>query len=243
MCAAVFACTDTAFVGLYAILPQFQGQGLGLELWTLCMQHVGNRNAGLYAVPSQVSTYRDKAGFRCEDSCKMLVYDGDAPLDSSKLVQVLPNVQLCHFDETLEDAVAAYDQGVVGYDRKLLLHETLREPDSLTLVAKGKLDNGSVVGYASFRTNNIGKCMVGPLYADNDAIAEFLVTTALASFGAAQSHGVLFMPLDGNSGGVTIATKLGLELHEDLPRFFTKHIPSASMDKIYCVHTPNFSPF
>lgn len=240
MCAAVFVDPAVAFLGLYAILPQLQGRGLGIELWTKCMDHVNLRNAGLYAVPEQLSTYRDKAGFSVQDSRQMLVFEADAPLDASNLVQTVGNVIVKRIDD--DQLVIDYDEKVLGYRRERLLELTFKENDSVALVALDKFD-GHVVGYGCMRTNNVGKAMAGPIYADNDAVAELLVSTSIKELPAAQRSGLLYMAIDSCPGGVRIAEKLKLNLHERLPRFFTRSVAEADFARIYCIHTPNFSPF
>lgn len=241
MCAAVFVDPAIAFLGLYAVLPELQGHGLGIELWTKCMDHVNLRNAGLYAVPEQLATYRDKAGFSIQDRRHMLVYEGDAPLDISDLVQNVGNVQVKPIEDVQQ--VIEYDAKVLAYRRDRLLELTFNEKDSVALVAVDIFD-GHVVGYGCMRTNNVGKAMAGPVYADNDAVAELLVSTAIKQLPAASESGLLYMALDSCPGGVRIAEKLKLKQHERLPRFFTRSVPEdANFERIYCIHTPNFSPF
>ena len=101
----------------------------------------------------------------------------------------------------------------------------------------------SIQGYGCIRTNNIGKAMLGPLYAANDAVAELLMRRLFDSLSGAFEHGLLYMTLDSNPGGERIADKLGLHKHEELPRFFLRHGPyrDAQWSEVYCVHSPNFS--
>lgn len=102
----------------------------------------------------------------------------------------------------------------------------------------------TVVGYGCFRTNNAGKAMSGPLYANNDAIAELIVYQIIKNFPIVESNGLLYMTLDVNPGGVRIAEKLGLQKHEELPRFFSKYVyRTALWNKVYGIHSPNFSIF
>lgn len=50
----------TAFIGLYAVRPKYQGLGIGMKLWNKMLEHVGDRNAGLHAVPKHRKTYQEK---------------------------------------------------------------------------------------------------------------------------------------------------------------------------------------
>lgn len=56
----MFVDPSVAFIGLYAVRPPLQGNGIGMNMWTKMMEHIGDGNAGLYAVPKHLKTYRDK---------------------------------------------------------------------------------------------------------------------------------------------------------------------------------------
>ena len=99
-----------------------------------------------------------------------------------------------------------------------------------------------VQGYGCIRTNNIGKAMIGPLYAMNDAVAELLMRQLFEQLSGPFSNGLLYMTLDSNPGGEVIADKLGLIKHERLPRFFLQEpYRDANWSLVYCIHSPNFS--
>ena len=257
MCAGVFV-SSTGFVGLYAVRPDFQGKGIGIRIFHRIMGHINGRNAGLYAVPEQLVKYRDRSGFCHEDSVRMQVYESDS-VRLEDLVKEIGNVDVQSID--LEDDekrfrdICLYDESVTRVDRSLLLKETFKEADSVALVALETEQrvvgsprslataDSRVLGYICIRTNNVGKGMVGPLYADNDAVAELLLFKGISKLEAAK-NGLLFMSLDANPGGDRIATKMALKPQEEsLPRFFTKFIPEADLRRIYCIHSPNFSPF
>ena len=100
----------------------------------------------------------------------------------------------------------------------------------------------SVQGYGCIRTNNIGKAMIGPLYALNDGVAELLMRRLFESLPGPFSQGLLYMTLDSNPGGERIADKLGMPKHEELPRFFLgEPYKEAKWTQVYCIHSPNFS--
>ena len=146
--------------------------------------------------------------------------------------------------QDLESAVIEYDERIIGYKRKKLLMSCFREKDSVSMVAVNKFDQ-KIHGYICIRTNNIGKGMVGPLYAEDDGVAELLMNRATSELDCCLKKGLLFMPLDSNPGSLRMAEKMRLTKHEILPRFFTKGVPDwfIDYDRIYCIHSPNFSPF
>ncbi|CAG2177492.1 unnamed protein product, partial [Oppiella nova] len=215
MCAGVFVHPDTAFIGLYGVDPQYQKLGIGWQMWRKMMAHIGDRNAGLYAVPEHQSMYRDRAGFTHEDSRLMLLYESDS-VRTHTLVKNIDGIRVQRITDSIENLVIEYDREVHRFSRARLLPHVFREPDSMALVAIDEYDD-SVVGYGCFRTNNIGKAMSGPLYANNDAVAELLVYKMIENFAIIETNGLLYMTLDSNPGGIRIAEKLGLHKHEELP--------------------------
>ncbi len=51
------------FIGLYIVVPEFRGQGIGMRLWTEGMQRLSGHLVGLDGVPAQQDNYR-KSGFQ-----------------------------------------------------------------------------------------------------------------------------------------------------------------------------------
>lgn len=103
------------FLGLYAIHPDFQGRGLGVKMWNFLMdKHVQSKmhekdiedktdikdrngpNAGLYAVPEHLHTYRDRAGFKIQDMDRNMVVhmSRGGLINTDKLVQKMGNVDV-----------------------------------------------------------------------------------------------------------------------------------------------------
>src|SRR5215510_2122580 len=50
------------FIGLYIVVPEWRGQGIGWRLWTQGMQRLAGHLVGLDGVPAQQDNYR-KSGF------------------------------------------------------------------------------------------------------------------------------------------------------------------------------------
>lgn len=242
MCAAVFVNPNHGFIGLYGVRPKHQNKGIGFTIWKKMMSnHVGSRNAGLYAVPKHLTMYRDKAGFKHQDSKHLFIYESSFDLKTDDLVKKINGIKIDVINEEIMSQVISYDAHVHGYLRSKLLPLTFREKDTLSLYAFDEIES-TIVGFGCFRTNNVQKAMTGPLYADNDAIAELLIYELIETFAIAKQNGLLYMTLDSNPGGIAIAEKLRLEKHEELPRFFTKSVyDHAQWNRIYCIHSPNFS--
>ncbi|XP_075678268.1 holothin acyltransferase-like isoform X2 [Dermatophagoides pteronyssinus] len=216
MCVGIFVHPTIAFIGLYGVQPELHGHGIGIAMWKRMMDHIGSLNAGLYAVPEHLTMYRDRAGFQNPDDLQLITAEW-------------------------YNKVIDYDAHVHGYIRAKLLPHVLNEEGSAAFVASN-MTGEKIFGYGCIRTNNIGKAMIGPLYADNDAIAELLMHYLFARLSTQFAKGLLYMTLDSNPGGERIAEKLALKQQEKIQRFFrSQPYDGADWDRVYCIHSPNFS--
>lgn len=241
MCGATLFNPAAAFIGFYATRPEYHGLGIGIKCWRKVLDYIGSdRNIGLCAAPPQVKMYRDKAGFVHPDPFNMLCCDG-RPQIENLVVRSLEGVAVelaeAHFDE-----IAKYDGRVVNLNRERLLKLSFAEPDTLTLAAIDTASQ-SIVGYASLKPSNVGKSMLGPLYANSPQIAELLVYGLLTQF-AGDASEVAWMCLDGNQSAVELASRLGLHVHGPAPRLFTKEVPPpADIDKVFGIFSPDFAAY
>ena len=138
MCAGPMTRNDTAFMGFYAVDPEFQGIGIGRELWAKTMERLkAPLNAGLYGVPAMSEKYK-KAGFGVEDSISMLIYES-VP-GEALILDELTNVEDLHTQIRLElidnstsellfKRLVEYDCSVQGFSREQLLKNYLRGKD------------------------------------------------------------------------------------------------------------------
>ncbi|KAH7640216.1 hypothetical protein HUG17_7683 [Dermatophagoides farinae] len=51
------------YVGMYVVSKEYRGLGIGKQVWSAAINHLGTRNQGLSAVSHLFTLYRDKAGF------------------------------------------------------------------------------------------------------------------------------------------------------------------------------------
>lgn len=131
MCSGTFTRPDTAFMGFYAVEPDYQGLGVGRKLWSTTLERLDSRtNVGLYGVPSMSHKYK-KAGFILEDSIRMIIYESKPgetlKLDTSQLKDIdeLLGCRLQLIDSNIEDSMLKklieYDQSVQKFSRERLL--------------------------------------------------------------------------------------------------------------------------
>ena len=123
MCAGVRIHPEIGFIGLYAVRPDLHGRGIGSAMWSKMMEHIGNSNAGLYAVEEHLKMYRDNAGFKNFDDRKLIIFESgpNDRLNVDILVSSIRGIKCFSLDEKFFDAVIEYDHNVHGYSRHKLM--------------------------------------------------------------------------------------------------------------------------
>lgn len=229
-----------AFLGLYCIRSKYQGYGLGINVYNAAVEHAGNANGALNAVPGKLEMYRDKGGFpvvETEFKClKNFTTDHVDPKNLSSTVPkgvIIEAVQECHLP-----ALFDYDYSVVGFERKLALALNCQERKSKTYVA---MKNGACVGFGTIKTTCLGAGRVGPLYADDPAVAEVLLKRLIISL--PNVKGLVMNTVSSNISSKKFLKKLGIPLKEELTRMYTKERIDIDAKKVFALFDLNLTPF
>lgn len=123
MCAGLFVHPTIAFIGLYGVLPELHGHGIGSKMWKRMMEHVGSLNCGLYAVKEHLSMYRDRAGFSFPDDRLLFIYESseENPIQIQLLVSSVRGIKIMPITSESFQRVIEFDSNVHGYNRRKLL--------------------------------------------------------------------------------------------------------------------------
>ncbi|WP_083615873.1 GNAT family N-acetyltransferase [Pantoea sp. 1.19] len=156
---------DYAHLGHYIVHPAFRGRGWGLKLWSHAIDHAGARCIGLDGMPEQEKNYA-RWGFKTHYHTWRLCGKAFASPHSPQIAPVAPS------DDA---AVARLDAEKVGYRRSALLRDWFSGDGRLAFCVRIA---GQVVGLVALRPADEGY-RLGPLYADDPAMAEALFTAAL----------------------------------------------------------------
>ncbi|CAL1284457.1 unnamed protein product [Larinioides sclopetarius] len=239
VCAAVFHHPDFAFVGLYCCLERYRGRGIGKKVWDACMEHIGTRNAGLDAVPGTLELYRDKGGFPIvETRWTCVMYETENPINHEALSEQVPSeVSIEPFQDAFLPAMAEYDLALVGFDRKLALGLNCKESGSKTLVA---FEGGKCVGFGTIKTSCHRCRQVGPLYADDAAVAEVMLKRLIVSFPTAK--GLAILTISTNSPANSLLKKIGCPVTEEYIRLYRKEKMEVDTNKVFAQWDLNFCP-
>lgn len=252
-CAAPMTTHHTRFLGLYCVEPQFQGLGIGMKLFSKCMEQVGDDNCGLCAVPSKFKIYKDRAGFRQQEGRSMVIIEGKSPNIQSlrtaeKLDQRYRLIKLMadNIDryESLIEKIIEFDETVQLDNRSKLLRHMFVKTTTITLAVLDTMTNDNkIVGYGCIQLDPIGRSMPGPLYAIDPLIGEILLSELIRSDGRFSSNDqIAYFTTDNSPETIRWSLELlGLNESCRCEKLYTKFIPPFNYNHLYCCHSPDFA--
>lgn len=215
------------FLGFYIVRPEFRGQQIGIATWNTGMQYLAGRTIGLDGVIDQVDNYR-KSGFVLHG--RNIRHTGvPSPRSSAK-----PEFETR--DITADDlgALIHYDSLLFSLPREAFLTEWLKTGVAGAKSVKLALRNGKIYGFGVVR-----ECLegykIGPLFSENEAIAEALLTTLYYTLPSG-SEISLDTPED-NPSAVKLAQKFNLKPSFETARMYKGEAPILPLNKIYGITT------
>ena len=224
------------------VRPKCQGLGIGSALWKKVMEHIGTeRNISLFSSERMFETYRNKWGFVIIPEKRILYYTGKVNCDD--LIKQLEGVSLVLINEYNVIAISEYDKQICnGLDRRQLIEEYCKTPQTVCLAAVNK-ESHQIIGYSIIAVTNFDTATVEPLYADNEQIAELLISKCCDLLPIAKTNGIWFQCWDFHEKAIALAKKMGLNFQWDQQILFTKQLVEGKSEKIYCNCALSFYPF
>ena len=208
------------FLGLYIVKAEYRGRGLGLELWQAALDRFGDRIVGLDGVVAQQENYR-KSGFRLafRNIRQRGAGGGAAPAGLTDLLTV-----------PIEEIVR-YDGSAFPAPREEFLKSWIRQPQAVALgaVAEGK----SLKGYGVLRACLQG-FKIGPLFADDEEIAERLFAGLLAR---APGAPVFLDTPEANPAAIALAERHNMTPVFETARMYKNGAPRMRLDRWFGVTT------
>jgi GNAT superfamily N-acetyltransferase len=208
-----------AFLGFYIVREDLRGRGYGLRIWDAAINHAGSRVIGLDGVVAQQENYR-KSGFKL--AYANVRYGGtvEAPAAPQGGVIALGDLPLA--------AVKAYDATVFPAPRTAFLRRWIGTP---THVGRALVRDGALAGWGVIRPCRKGR-KIGPLFADDRAAAEAVLSALLASVG----EGEVFLDVPSiNRDAISLAENLGLAPVFETARMYTGAIPHLQLERVFGV--------
>lgn len=212
--------TTFAFLGFYIVKPEYRGKGYGIQIWNAGMDSLVGRTVGLDGVVAQQENYK-KSGFKL--AYRNIRFEGI----SRKTSQLSPNIiplSSIPFEELYE-----YDKPFFPDDRKDFLKCWINPPESSALAIK---QNSVLNGYGVIRACKNGY-KIGPLFADNDELAEKLFTALTAS--VSEGSQIFIDTPEVNIDAVNMAKQYGMNISFETARMYKGEFPNLPVDKIYSV--------
>ncbi|XP_054706846.1 uncharacterized protein LOC129216654 [Uloborus diversus] len=240
VCCSVVHHEDLAFLGIYAVRKKYRGLGLGLKVWNACLEHIGDRNAALNAVPGKLELYRDRGGFPVvENDFVNLVNETEESVHVENLSDSVPSgVDIQPYQAAHLPLMLKFDFNLIGYKRDLAIRLNCEETDSHTFVA---FKDGACVGFGTIKMSCQEVGQVGPLYADDSAVAEPLLKKLILSL--PQAKGFAMMTISTNHKANEFIKLLGCPMTEECPRLYKKYALKVDTNKVFAHFDLNFSPF
>jgi GNAT superfamily N-acetyltransferase len=220
-----------SFLGFYIVAEAYRGRGYGYKLWQEAIKHAGNRLIGLDGVVAEQDNYR-RSGFQF--AYNNIRYGGvPKPLGGAHVPSGVAITPLTASDAALAAALSTYDRRMFPAPREAFLKAWVSAEGHIARVARA--GDGGVLGYGVIRPCRTG-FKIGPLFADDAAIARVLVSELIKAADTGSADVFLDVP-EPHDDAVAIAKDLGLEPVFETARMYTGPAPDIDTGRIFGVTT------
>ena len=216
-CISAVAYNDQyGFIGFYIVVPECRGKGYGIALGKAALGNLGDRNIGLDGVLEKQAIYKNCWGFSY--AYKNIRFQGKAGI--RKIVSTLP-IAGVDFNKLVR-----YDHEVFLFPRLEFLRRWLFQADSFGYYLENE---DTILGYGIVR-----KCVtgykVGPLFADNEAIAVAILEALLSNIPGQ----FFYLDIPGpNTEAIKIAEQFNMQKVFETARMYSKEIPNVPLHKVF----------
>jgi GNAT superfamily N-acetyltransferase len=211
------------FLGLFIVKKAFRGHGVGPALKDHALNYLAECNVGMDGVLEKVKNYR---GFGAHQAYRNIRHGGKVAGNSC----LEPAPELLPVADVPFAEINAYDRQVFPADRPQFLRDWLTMPQARALAYS---DGRIVYGYGMIRKSRNG-FRIGPLFADDEAIAEKLFLSLVRDIG---DEAVYFDTPEVNPAAVALARKYGLQPMFATARMYSQAVPAIDMHKMFGVTT------
>ena len=210
-----------SFLGFYLVRPDLRGRGYGLRMWKQAIAHAGGRVIGLDGVVAQQQNYR-KSGFELAHA--NIRYGGDVIAPDS------PQAGIVELSDIPLAVVEACDATVFPAPRTAFLRAWINAPGH---AGCARVQDGRLAGFGVIRPCRQGY-KIGPLVADDRAIAEVVLSALVGKVGGGQ----IFLDVPGiNRDAMALAEDWGLAPVFETARMYTGAIPHLQLDRLFGITT------
>jgi GNAT superfamily N-acetyltransferase len=211
------------FIGFYIVVPEYRGQGYGIQLWDAAIKRLRNHNVGLDGVIEQQGNYK-KSGFRLAYS--NIRYEGRAVKNIA-----VDKVELVAVQEIPFEWLEEYDRQCFPAKRRGFLKLWITRPKTYGV---GSIKNQELGGYGLIRKCRQGY-KIGPLFADSPDQAE-AIFLKLSSYVEDKARIYLDVP-EVNAAALKISEQFGMKKVFGTARMYTGQEPGIALKKVFGVTT------
>ena len=213
---------DFAFLGLYIVKKQYRGKKYGLQLTEKVEAYVGNRNTGLDGVLENVDKYASR-GMRLAH--KNIRFEGITKKIPQKDSSIIPATSVS-FNQLVE-----YDSRHFPVPRAKFLECWINLPNG---ISRCYLQNNVIKGLGVIRPCYTG-FKIGPLFADNKAIAEKLLFELINHVPSGEKF-FLDVP-EPNKDALELVKKLKMFPVFEVARMYSRVNPNLPLSHIFGITT------
>ncbi len=212
-----------AFIGFYIVRSDLRGRGIGSPLFERALERAGGRVVGLDGVLAQQASYERRGFVLAHRNVRWHTLGGGDRPDGVVELSSVPFEQLL-----------AFDSAVFGAQRERFLRAWMDRPPGHALAC---LEGERLAGYGVLRPCRAG-AKIGPLFADDQDVAEALLTGLLAAAGPL-TEVFLDMPAANPLAG---ELRLGrvMEPSFETARMYLNGRPPEDVQKVFGVTTFEF---
>ena len=157
-----------AFIGFYIVRSDLRARGIGSALFDRALRRADGRVVGLDGVLAQQASYERRGFLLAYRNVRWRTIGGGGRPPGRVELSSVP------FEELL-----AFDEAVFGTERERFLRAWIDRPPGHAIAC---IKEGSLVGYGVLRPCQVG-AKVGPLMAEDEDVAELLLTGLVAAAG------------------------------------------------------------
>ncbi len=222
---------DYGFVGLFLVIPEFRGNGYGVQLWKHALNHLSNIPCiGLEAAINRIDDY-SRWGFRTSSTTtrwQLLV----SSINREDDLSIKDETGLCILEgkQIPSKAVQIYDARREPSPRPHFLSDWLRHPSGKVLAL---IDHEGIChGFGRIRPCLLKSgdgWRIGPLLADTPRLAHLLLVNLLISH-----PGTVILDSPGlNPNVIPLLTSLRFNILSKTIRMYRGFQPPTSMSEVY----------
>ena len=211
------------FMGFYIVVPEYRGQGYGIQLWQHGIDYLQGCTIGLDGVVEQQSNYQ-RSGFE-------LAFRNRRYQTTGITQRTLPE-SLCLFDSRYLDRVLAYERELFPVCRDQFMTQWLHQPNATVMIRKDDpfSDEGPIKGYGVLRQCVEG-FKIGPLYANQEFAARDLLHAIRMQ--VPEDAPVFWDVSEMNEAAIRIASENSMPIVFETARMYKGIPPSVDHSRIY----------